>query len=114
MGINLDKQTFEESIEMLFDERTNNCSYYQSRKYDEIHDKVKELDLKLKKKLGKKKYRQLWDIRYGLEDIYGQELGEVERSAYRRGFADALFLSGEIRRAEQGLPTLFSGKERFN
>ena len=113
MGIDpSDIRTFEENIAELFDARNHACSYYSSREYDEIQEKAHQYDRRIRRKLGKKLFRKIWDEFYGMDELHGQALAALEESAYRRGFTDALFLSGQIRRAEQGLPSIFLGNER--
>lgn len=100
-------QTFKESLDILFDARIDNSGYFRSWEYDDIHNKVRETNDKIKRKLGEKRFKNIWPELYDLDALHGRELAELEDSVYRQGFKDALFLSGEIERAKNSQQNIF-------
>ncbi|SHH86135.1 hypothetical protein [Desulfosporosinus lacus] len=95
-------------IQELFWERSRACDYYESGEYEKHSNKSRALDKKLKKRLGKKRWRELFWYVYGIDAVKGEELAGLQGSCYKRGFNDALILMGEIERAKNGLPTIFN------
>jgi len=101
-------ETISKLIEELFWERSRACDYYVNGDYDRHSDKSRALDKKLKERLGKKRWEKLWWYISGVDAVHGEKLAGLQDSCYKRGFNDALLLMGEIERAKNGLPSIFS------
>ncbi|WP_407308782.1 hypothetical protein [Desulfosporosinus sp. SB140] len=103
-----DDSSLKDCIMNLFDERSGECDYYKSGDYGRHVDKAILLDKKLRKQLSKKQLKKLWWYISGVDAVTGEKLAGLQESSYKRGFNDALILMGEIERAKNGLPSIFS------
>lgn len=108
MPINEDVLTIKELINDLFWERSRECDYYKSGDYERQVAKGIKLDQKLKNRLSKKQWKKLFWYVSGVDAIEGEKLAGLQGTCYKKGFNDAMLLMGEIERAKNGLPSIFS------
>lgn len=102
MGIKQDDVlSLQEGIDNLFYERARACDYYSSKEYAENISMAVKLGHEIVEHLGKGE--GMWELFSKYEDLYGQQLGSLSESCYRRGFADALRLAREIDQVSKGL-----------
>ncbi|WP_088227839.1 hypothetical protein [Desulfosporosinus sp. FKB] len=108
MSFSNDSLSLTECIAILFDERPRLCDYYTSGNYERHFEKQNTLDRKIKQRLGKKRWKELFWYFASTDAIHGEQLAELQKSCYKLGFNDALALMGEIERAKNGLSNIFN------
>lgn len=101
-------KSLEEAIKEVIDDRPASCSYYHSWKYEGNRRRHSRLIKKIGNRMGKKMCRRIFSDYLEVEQLEGELHADLQRSCYRLGLNDAFFLMGEIERAKNGLPSIFS------
>lgn len=98
----------EDEIKEFVNNRIHSCSYYHSPEYHENRKKALKLDHKIRKCLGKKKWKEIWNYSFDIDSLDGEMYGRVAESCYRLGFADAVVMSRELNQVGKGHQTIFN------
>lgn len=100
-------QTLEESLNEMVQERVRNNEYYHSPEYQGNRDKSLAISRKIRKRIGKKKMKEIWDDCFDSEQLEGELHSGLSESCYRLGFMDALRLSQQLHEIERARPGVF-------
>lgn len=101
-------QPLGEAIKDLMDERPRSCAYYHSWEYQANRTESSKLDHKMRKILGKKTMKKIWNLYSRIDQLDGELQAGIQDSCYELGFNDALQLANQIDETGKGHRTIFN------
>lgn len=101
-------QPLREAIKEMINDRPRSCEYYHSWEYEDNRRKHSDLIDKIRKRIGKKLCKRIWNDYFDVEQLEGELHAGLQESCYRLGFSDALMLARELDQAGEGHLTMFN------